>query len=617
MTHSTRLPAASPGRTVLAVVLLLALGLAGLTAAQEPPRTAAGRRGGARALVPPPDAALCVAPSPIQATGVSDRPTFGYPFQTGFLHSSISLQGLRARVKWAGGLLHRPPATTGFDGFTSAVVVDNPHTAAMNVTIEYFDHTGVLRGTSVRSIPAQGHHVEAATALTATGGVGSARVTVTSPASHPGLVGAVLTHTRCVLGTLCDTDLPVSTNEQHPGAASMQQLQAVQEESTELWWGPLPLTLTGQADFYNFQAPFLWVVNPNDVPNTIKVSLVLFNHANGNVTPAPWRTVILPPRGTLLEKSGPHLAGSGLWDRFGTWYSSLDLVNNDFDVLVHVTSESGLPILGDGVMTDFQGDEAPRFRMASQMLASTPTWRLINPDFSYAPGEEETLMGVFNVGTQATGLLRVDFFDRDGNPVGGATLPSLPPGNSLRIDSSLPGYPTAVTGQGWARIKAPCNFLNAKLVGWSVHEIGGIRHHKAFGDSLLGTTGAEPGDGFLATGPDGVARTTKVMPLLRVMPEFQFPGYTTFANTSAPNTGSYFFLFHNATGGACTASPVPYAGLRYRNTSTSIEEPDSAGTLACTGNLNGRVAVENPPFEGFKVLGDPFDEYGITGFAPF
>lgn len=49
---------------------------------------------------------------------------------------------------------------------------------------------------------------------------------------------------------------------------------------------------------------------------------------------------------------------------------------------------------------------------------------------------------------------------------------------------------------------------------------------------------------------------------------------------------------------------------------TTFEEPDSAGTPACTGNLNGRVAVENPFFEGLKVLGDPFDEYNIPGFAP-
>lgn len=589
-------------RSLLAALLLLPLALAG---------------GPLDAQMRVRAEALCVAPSPIQPTGVTDRPAVSYPLQTGFLHSAISLQGLPARVKWAGGLVHRPPSSTGFQGFTSALVVTNPHpTLSMSFTIQYFDHAGNPLGTpGSHTLLPNATRLEAATPLAGALGVGSARVAVTSPANHPGLVGAVLTHTRCIYGTFCDTDLPLSLNDQHPGASSMQQLQ-VDQGRTALWWGPLPLTLTGHADFYNNQAPFLWVVNPNDVPNTVNVSLVLYNRSNGNVTPAPWRTVTIPGHGTLFEKTGPHLSGMGLWDKFVSWYNTLDLTSNDFDVLVRVTSESGLPILGDGVMTDFTGDDAPRFRMSSQMLASTPTSTLISPDFGYAPGEEETLIGLFNVGTSGTGTLRVDFFDRDSFLAGGMTLPSLAPNHSLRIDPSFPGYPTATTGYGWVRIWA-CNPMNAKLVGWSVHEVLGNRHHKAFGESLIGTMGDEPGDGFPVVDPDGVLRTRKVMPLLRVRVDaFPFPGYTTFANTSAPNTGSYVYLFHNPAGGSCSASTLPFAGVRYRETSTTHEDSEVNFVPACFGNLSGRVDVEDSTVEGSKVLGDPLDEYGIAGFAP-
>jgi hypothetical protein len=217
-------------------------------------------------------------------------------------------------------------------------------------------------------------------------------------AHRQGSAGRLL-HTICV-GVLCDDDQPFSLHGRPPGASSAQQLQVVQEK-TELWWGPLPLTLTSGIDFFNGEAPFFWVVNPNNAPNKIRVDLVLFDRVTGLSTPVAWRSLQLPPFGTLLEKSGPHLTGPpGLWDHFQSLYTTLG--TGDFDVLVHVTSDSGLPILGDGVMTDFQGNGGKRFRMVSHMLANTPSSLLLDPDFSEAPGGIiQTYIGLMNGGTAA------------------------------------------------------------------------------------------------------------------------------------------------------------------------------------------------------------------------
>ena len=92
------------------------------------------------------------------------------PFPSGdhpFLHSGTHLQGRRAQEKYAGGLFYLPGGVTGFGGFTSAVVVDNPDPVfGVNVQIDYFDHTGFPVGsTGPHFIPPEGHHEEAASPL--------------------------------------------------------------------------------------------------------------------------------------------------------------------------------------------------------------------------------------------------------------------------------------------------------------------------------------------------------------------------------------------------------------------------------------------------------------------
>lgn len=593
------------------------------------PRTARRLAAALAALLLPVAAGAQIIPAcpvpvdPIPA-GALGRPVAAFPgADHHYLHSSDHLQGRPANVKWAGGLIYRPPVASGFDQFTSAVVVDNPNPAQpLQVQIDYFDHNGVLVGTSFPApIPPEGHYVEAAAPLAGSLGVGSARITAID--GHL-LVGSSLLHTPCVTNSqgllICDNDVPQPT----PGASSLQQLQ-VDQGSKELWWGPLPLTMISNIDFFNLQSPFLWVVNPNNQINKIRVDLVAYERISGAVTPFTWRNYTLQPFGTLLEKAGPHLAGlpvNGLWDQFYAWYAALPQPY-DYDVMVHIVSESSLPILGDGVMTDFYGTPdatqpdvllpGDKFRMASHMLASTPTQRLIDPDFSYQPGGViQTLIGLFNAGTVNAGPIRIQYFNNNGVVVGTGNIPVLPPNQSVRIEPGTFGYPAGAVGFGWVRIDG-CS--NDKLVGWSVREIqptGTPHYHKAFGELLDGNGGKEPGDGFTVTNATGTW-IRKVSTIVRTWPSWYWPGYTTFANTNAPNVGLYWDLFFNAAGGACTnVAGQPFAGVPFARTSTTYEDPQS---ICGPANLSGRVDTGSGRIKGIHVLGDPFVEWGIPGFA--
>lgn len=563
----------------------------------------------------------------IQPSGALDRPVATFPeFDFRFVHSSTHLQGNPQTVKWAGGLLYHPPAASGFNDFTSAVVVDNPDPVnALTVKIEYFDHDGGSPvATNTVSIPREGHHVEAATALGATSGVGSARISSTDGRKF---VGAVLFQTPCMKrngfpNPICDTD----GQPPRAGGSSMQQLQ-MNQGATELWWGPLPLSEISKVDFFNREAPFLFVVNPDDeLDNRIRVDLTTYDRTTGIVGPTfTWRNVTLPPHGTLLEKSGPHLTSSpsnGLWDEFFAQYQLLS--QPDLDVMVHVVSEDNRPILGDGVMTDIYGDEpgtSPpeqvaeiRFRMASHMLASTPVSRLVAPEFSFEPGGiVQTLIGLWNAGTSTTGSILVQYFDRDGAVVSTGTIPPLAPNQSVRIEPGVFGYPTTAVGFGWVRINGcPGN----KLAGWATSEIlpTGVRQfHKAFGEILDGNGGLEPGPGFQVINSSGTWQR-KVTPLTRTGAVDPWTGYMKFANTSVPNVNAYWYRFFDSTGFDCTnPAGQPFAGVPYAKTSTTYEDPQTFCSPVTT--VSGRVDTTRTGYKGITVIGDPFKEWGIQGFA--
>jgi len=576
----------------------------------------------APAPTPVPPVAFCVAP-PLDPTPSGTTATANAQFpddpslpEHPYLTSAIHLQGLRARVKYAGGLLQNPNIPA-FKSFTSAVVVANPDPSqTVTAQIEYFDD----QGTQVGPIPApivtllpNGFHVEAALPLapgTSGGtGIGSARVTVLT---GPGIVGSVLTHASIIDGI----GNPVA-NGPEIGASSEQQLQVVQPK-TELWWGPLPLTLVSPVDVWNHEEPFLWVVNPNPQVNKIRIDLVTFDHGTGISTTTVWRHATLKPQGTLLEKSNPNLVGIGLWDQFKIWYATLG--GADRDVLVHVVSETGLPILGDGIMTDLAGDPGTKkFRMVSDMLANTPNWRLEAPDFTFAPGAFKTGIGLWNTGTVDAGPLTVEYFTRSGGIRRIGSIPSLPPNQSVRITTGVANYPSNATGWGWARITS-CN-PSARLVGWQTTEIlppvGDLMDHnlEAFGDVLDGNDDQEPGDG-IAVVDSSIPWTRKVAPIVKVDPTWYWPGYTTFANDAVPNVGPHRFRFHDPNGGAgaCNTSGT-FGGVMFPNVSTTYEDSLLFPSLACVGIRSERVDVTTGPFIGMNVLGDPFVEYDIPGFA--
>jgi len=604
-------------RTFLALGLVTALLVAGLTVSLVVPSADAQLV----SKVAQPVCVIPLDPTPAPPLGRSNE-----PFPSGdhpFLHSGTHLQGKRAQEKYAGGLFYLPGGVTGFGGFTSAVVVDNPDPVfGVNVQIDYFDHTGFPVGsTGPHFIPPEGHHEEAATPLGFTSGIGAAHIRVLDP-DHPGIVGATLHHTICVFG-ICDPDRPLSIFGQPPGLATKQQLQT-RGNKTTLWWGPLPLSnllATPFGDeFFNGQAPFLFVHNPNNAANTVAVDLFVFDPNTGVVTPVPnYRVVTLPPNGTLLEKDGTHLAApSGLWDVF---------INNllsgpvDLDILVRVRSLSDLPILGDGVMTDFFGPgfvTGTRFRAASTMLFRTPNWRLINPELSFDTGGIlHTQMLVGNVGTTDAGPVRIEYYDNNNNLLSSATVASLPPNNTLRILPGRLNYPVVQNGFGWARITA-CD-ANQELIGLTVREVLPSaqffsQYHKAYGEALTTLLGNEPGPGFKITDPISFQTyIRKVSPLVRTTPTFPGWGYVTFGNFAVSNIGPYRFRLFDRVGTGCGL--LGFNGVPFGSTSWTYEDLFSTCNSFAVGNLNGRVDHTDGRIEGIKVLGDPLDEYEIPGFA--
>jgi hypothetical protein len=581
----------------------------------------------------------CIFPLDPIPSGSTGRPSAPFPgADHPFLHSSTHLQGNRANTKWAGGLLFTPTLTIPeFRDYSSAVVVDNPDpTRPARVYIDYFDHAGTMLTNGPYDIAAEGFYVEAATPLGLLSGVGSARVRSVPNAfgETVPIVGASLLQTPCLYNSsgalaFCDQDSPP------PGAVSMQQLQRVQSNKTRLWWGPLTQTELSTNDFFHGQLPFFWVVNPNSVGNQVQVDLFIWDRVAGALItggPIPWRTINLPPNGALFEKSGSHLTAApiGLFDQLLNSYSTL---NPDWDVLVRVTSigdptlpdsdKVPLPILGDGVMTDFFGidtstsppalvGDGSRFRQASTMLANTPQVILINPDFSYQPGGiVATYMGISNTGTVNAGPIQVQYFNNNGGLVSTGTIASLAPKQSARIEPGVFGYPTGTVGFGWVRIIA----CKSTLVGWSVRETtptGGFQFHKVYGETLTNINANEPGNGFQITNAAGTFQR-KAIPFARVDTTFYWPGYSTFVNASVSNVGNWFYRFFDGAGAEVTnLAGMPFLGLPWGRTAPTYEDPQVL--FPFFGNITGRVDITTGNVRGIDVIGDPLNEYNIPNF---
>ncbi len=557
-----------------------------------------------------------VCPAPLEPPAVTppiERPTeTTVALDHQFVHSATHLQGQPAMEKWAPGLIHRPPTITGIDEMTSAVVVDNPFPTAVTFTLTYFDHLGRDLSTIVMPPPAicrartiglagDATHVEATTPLDPAAGcgalgVGSARITVTS---GNGIVGAVLHHTGEFFGTITDPDYLA------PGAGAMEQLQQVQPTDV-LRGGPFPLTFSASEAVLNGMAPMIAVLNPNSAAIAVRLDLQVFDVATSTSFTVPWRpVVVIPGRGTLLEVTGGHLtalpgaANPGLWQQMLLTLLGSPGIDLDVSVVVTALGNPAPPILGSFIAPDFLGED--EFRMASGLLQGNPTTYLVNPELSLQT-IERTDMLFGNPGTVATPFT-IRYRSNTG-AVLSTFSGTLAPGATARAVPGTLGYPPPPVGFGWAEIIS-CE----PLYGWTVHEMVDdpdqprIQFHKAYGEVLMNTHGAEPGLGFTVGG-----MTRKVVPITRV--GGGWPGYSTAINDSVSNTFGYSWPFFSLAGASCGVNA--FTGLPFGFASWTYEDPQAP---LCGGNVSGRIDVTTGTVDGIDVIGDPFREWEIFDFG--
>lgn len=552
--------------------------------------------------------------NPTTPSGVTARPpdAFGDFIDHFWVHSSTNLQGRPAGEKFASGLFWfpGPPAPAHFAAFRSAVAVTNPHpTASTGVTVEFYDQAGNLLSAPSFTLGPEATRVIPASALqsflSATPGLGAARVI-----GHAlPIVGETVHHADTVdLGELGG---PVVSDPEafNLGLNSLQQLQMHQPGKTTLWFGPMPISTTAPLDFLTGNAPLITLANPNSSPTNVTLR---YRSLGGIVLPPI--TVTLPAFGSLLSHE--------LWDQAISFYLNPPFAfDDDFRVLV----TSNQPLVGDAILVDlFRGTGlavGERFRMGSAMLANSHPALLVNPELTYevtGPGVE-TMVGLFNPATDEAGPVAVRYYDRNGVALGVDTFASFPRGFMARIGPGLPAspnYPAAGVFAGSMRITA----CVPGLVGWTMRQGGehafvSIAPKKAWGESLTGSNGLEPGPGFAVTvGAQSFVR--KVSSLVRVDPGGgAWPGYTTWVNDGAPNAGAYSFRFFDWSGFPRTnASGGPFAGLRFRDTSFTYEDPLVTGSGFV--NLSGRVDTTNGGFSGIHVIGDPLREWGIFEEPP-
>lgn len=586
-------------------------------------------------------------PNPSQAGPIGRPATVFDPLEYARAQSSINLQGQPARVKYSAGAFYYPGSPfNDFRMFTSIVVVNNPQPDdpdptvqdTANVSIEYYDQTGQLLGTTPIALRPNESYAEGASVLNSTlsnsPGLGSVRVVSDLP-----IVGATLHHTIGVdvpgFGLLADTE---RDGERIVGASSYQQLQMAQPAATVLHWGPIPFTNSSASDFLNGTAPLFQFTNTHSTTATVMIEA----HSTSGMVVIPPSTFVLPPMGSRLETRAWYafmqqaLIASGT----GTFYDFGD---------VYITVQSTVPIVGEGIMLDAFGDSPDlslglvnldrttnrKFRMASMSAACEPSDRLYCGEFT-SNSMVTTLIGIFNAGSAPVGPVTVEYFDRNtpagGMPVATTTVAALPPHGTVRILPGTPGYPTL--WNGWVRISAGCN--GDRLCGWTIREIGDAnppipqQFHKAYGEELIGANGAEPGTGAIfndASPPiNGGPIARQVMPFVRVNLAQPISGYTTAINGLARNIGAYYFRFYTFGVAAtpptdCTLyCPQSFAGLPWARASLTYEDSDPS-TLGCppglvqgfSGVVSGRIdrparVAERGP-HGITVIGGSLRDF--------
>ncbi len=510
-------------------------------------------------------------------TGTGGDPGEALSVEHHFMHSSTHLQGFPSSEKIAAAI-HQPGPTSSLAGMRTIVIVNNPSaTLPLSVEIEYFDSTGALVATSNPApIAPEGHYDEEATPLTGSPW-GTVRVRKLT-SDDPDFVGATLFHTYQIgipVGGDDDADkAPIGepggepgeyiffteTHDTRIGAASMQQLQAPQDYATELFWGPLPLTtgatpVPGTAsplswDFFNGNSPLIMVTNPN--PFTINATIFIFDTNGATLS----TTVALAPFQSFVDM---------------TFFDNVIAAHNsgatfDLDALVWVIADSS--VVGQGVMFDFFSDGAGvqeqdfmgRFRMGSTMLQNTRADSLVSPELVSEVGgvATNTLLGVANASFGDIGPVLVQYRDRTGTVVGAQTIPNFPVLSTLRLGPGSPGYP-ANQFAGSVTVSS----CQPGLIGWNMKTTehtggpgsmsaseaggGGFELRKAWGESLDGGNGSEPGIGI---SENAVLTQRKIGPLNRAAGDTTgfVPGYNHVYNNGVSNTGPYLYRFFDVPG---------------------------------------------------------------------
>ena len=561
-------------------------------------------------------------PIPVEPfpSGVTDRPNEVYESEADYYwcHSSTHLQGNPRTEKFAASLFYFPTSSSDLGGLHSAIVVNNPSpTVSVTGAIEYYDEGGTLLAVSPFTLGPDETHTEMAVPLASAVPVGRGSARIVSTNGNP-FVGETIHHASD-LGRFPDNDLHGT------GITSSQQLQSVQNNKKKLWWGPIPATNTSGVDALNGLLPFFVLCNPTATPINVGVGIA---SASGQVLPSV--PLVIPPYSSSLQTQlytalrAQYLGATGLFDD---------------DWLVVVNADG--PVIGDAFLADAFGDDADlnleigtRLRLTSMMMPNTRRLRLTNPELVHQDSTTtslasiSTLMGLLNAGNRNVGPVRIEYRDRDGVLLGTDTIGSMPRGTMARIGPGqplTPNYPIGGVFSGHVRIRG----CRSGLVGWSMRAtepdiFENPAPFKAWGETLHGTNGAEPGNGFQVT-DSGSTWKRKVICLTRVWDSgLWFPGYSTFLNRSVPNVGPYFYRFFRLVDNPPFA-PIdvtnygiqPYAGVRYRETSFTFEDsPTPLAVVSGAETISGRVDVTNlnANIMGIKVKGDPILEWGL-GFG--
>ncbi len=588
------------------LTLLLAAALAAPAAAQT--------------TVPVPDADVaCPVPVDPVPSGVTQEPgdTFTTQADYRWVHSSTHLQGTRSHEKWAWGFFLPTAGSPAplFTGFRTIVVVNNPDPVnAVSVRIEYRNTAGALLATSLRNVVAEGTVTEPATPLSTFGnGVGTIRV-VAQPGSGP-FVGATVHHSYRFDGVL-DFEPLAPPMARRPGLASMQQLQDPGNGATRLIGGPYPTTSTAAAThvFLRGNLPTFQVINPNPVPNTVQITF--FGSLSGT---------IVGPLNVNLAAFGSHIDMTLLNALYNPATNTYFAGIHD-DWLVQVVSTSSQPLLGEQLMLDFYDNAMTpfsRFRMVSAMMATKPSLILYNPELTYqASGPPvHTLSAIANVSAQDVGPVVIEYRDPRTGFFATDVIASFPSGATRRIAPGEPGivnYPVPVF-DGTVRIRA----CRSGLIGWTAREVEPNpltsiqQFRKAYGEALDNANRNEPGASFPVT-TLGLNLRRKVAPLDRCALSGDFPpwwpSYTTFANYSVANVGTYFYQFFQLNGAQATDFTLqPFAGVRFGAASFTFEDgqPNRLCLPPFQRETSGRVDHTNGSVRGIDVIGDPLWEWNI------